>query len=169
MRLFKFIGNLSDRIFTVIMAVLFSQIPVYMNQYTHVLTGAHQEAETTYLELEAQAAKYSQTVEAFLYELSQNENPKVKDHAEVSLSTVERYLDYDKALKSLQKSNIFTRPFKFIQHYDKRIHTALNFTPGMLLNWEGFSYGFVGIVVGMLLIGLFMKLFPKKKTESLQV
>lgn len=163
MRIFNFFGNLTDRIFTVLMAVILSQVPVYMNQYTQVLSGAHLESESTYLELEARAAQYSQTVEAFLYELTQNEDPKVKDNAEVSLNTVERYLDYDKALKSLQGSNAFTRPFNFIKHFDKRIRSALDFKPGMLLNWEGFTYGVIGVILAMILMGFFAKVFKKKK------
>lgn len=161
----NFFGNLTDRIFTVLLAVIFSQIPIYMNQYTQVLSGAHLESESTYLELEARAAQYDQTVEAFLYELTQNQDPKVKDNAEVSLNTVERYLDYDKALKSLEGSNAFTRPFNFIKHFDNRIRAALKFKPGILLNWEGFTYGVIGVILAMILMGFFGKIFKKKKAE----
>lgn len=167
MGIFNFFGNLTDRIVTVLLAVILSQVPVYMNQYTHVLSGAHKESESTFLELEARASQYNQTVEAFLHELLQNDDPKVKDNAEVSLHTVERYLDYDKALKSLNASNSFTRPFNFLKHFDKRIRSALNFTPGLLFNWEGFSYGLVGVILSMVLMGLFGKIFQKKKIKPL--
>lgn len=165
MRIFNFFGNLTDRIITVLLALILSQVPIYMNQYTQVLSGAHMESESTFLELEARAAQYNQTVEAFLYELTQNEDPKVKDNAEVSLNTVERYLDYDKALRSLEASNAFTRPFNFIKHFDQRIRTALNFKPGILLTWEGFIYGLIGVILAMILMGLFGKIFTKKKIE----
>ncbi|MEL6252222.1 MAG: DUF2937 family protein [Bacteroidota bacterium] len=166
MGLFNFLGNLSERIFTVILAVIFAQAPVYMNQYTHVLAGAQKESETTYLDLENRAAGYDQTVEAFLNDLMQNEDPRVKDNAEVSWNTVKRYLDYDKALKSLRNSNAFTRPFNFLRHLDGRIRSAVKFSPSLPLNFEGLIYAILGVLVAMGISGLFGKWTGKKKKES---
>lgn len=166
MRIFNFFGGLTERIFTVILALLFAQAPTYMHQYTQVLAGAHQEAETTYLELESRAQNYDLSVEAFLNDLMKNEDPKVKDNAEVSWNTVKRYWDYDKALKSLRGSNAFSRPFNFLRHLDTRIRAALDFAPGLPLNWEGFVYGILGVFFAMLIGSGVKKIFKKEEKKE---
>ena len=170
-KILKTFGSLTDRIICVICAIVLSQAPVYMNQYIDVLSGAHQEAATTYAELESRALQYNLSVDQFLKQLRENDDQMVRDNAEVSQNVVDRFLNYQQALQALQKSNVFTRPFALIRHFDRKIHNAIQFEANIPFTWEGVIYGIVGIVIGMLISGLLGSLFnrifgTRKKTTT---
>ena len=170
-RILKSLGSLTDRIICVICAIVLSQAPVYMAQYEDVLSGAHQEAAITYGELENRALQYHLSIDEFLSQLEENDDQMVRDNAEVSRNAVDRFLNYQTALQALQKSNLFTRPFVLIRHFDRNIHHAIQFEPNIPLTLEGFAYGIIGIAIGMLISGLLGSLFnrifgTRKKTKT---
>ena len=54
--IFSPISKILDRVVCVVSALLFTQIPIYINQYLNVLSGRLGEAKTVYSEME-QAAR----------------------------------------------------------------------------------------------------------------
>ncbi|MEL6672147.1 MAG: DUF2937 family protein [Bacteroidota bacterium] len=166
----KPLGNVADRIICVVMAVLLAQLPVYINQYVDVLSGAKQESEITYKELVSIASSYNRSVDEYLEELMANPDRMVRDNAEVSQSTVQRYKKYAQALEALSTGPSWMRPFKLARHYDANIHSAIQFEPNIPLTFDGLLYGFVGLLLGMALVGIFRSIWRSltgnKKTEE---
>lgn len=167
LNIFGSIGSLADRIICVVFAVVLAQAPIYMGQYINVLSGAQMESQKTYDDIESRAKKYQLSVDEFIERLIANPDDLVRENAEVSMNAVERYKDYTEALNALLNSNIWLKPFRLMQHYDPSIQAALQFKPGVPLTLEGVVYGLIGVVLAMLLISLFKRIWksvmPKKK------
>lgn len=164
------IGTLTDRILCIVFAIVFAQAPVYMAQYIDVLSGAQMESRKLYDDLVERASKYDLTVEEFLERLLSNPDALVKENAEVSQSAVMRYKNYTEALDALLNSAAWVRPFRLMKYYDPSINAAIHFEPNVPLTWEGIAYGFIGMVIALLLIALFTRIFQaifrKKKTGT---
>ena len=153
-RMLRPIGTLFDRIFCLGLAVLLAQFPVYLNQYIDVLSGAQQEAETTFRDLEQAAASFQLRVDEYLQRLQENADPMVQANAEVSMRVVERYRRYTEALGDLTTTSVWGRPFALAKHYDPAIHSAMHFEPNIPLTWEGAIYALLGLLLALGLIGL---------------
>jgi hypothetical protein len=150
----KSIGTLTDRIVCLVCAVVLAQVPVYIAQYTDVLSGAHMEAKKVYDEVVEVANNYQLSVEQFLEEMGSNPDEKVRDMSGIQQNTVDRYLRYDKALTALTKGSLWLKPFALIRHFDPSVHEAMFFEPNVPLTFEGAIYAFLGLLIALLLIGL---------------
>lgn len=159
-------GSLIDRIICVVVAVIFLQAPVLMNQYQNVLAGAQVEASRTYERLEEIALRFDQSVEDFLAELLADDNPKVVANAEADQEQVDRYRWYSEALTAFADANAFTRPMVFFQYLDPQLLDAVVFQPGLPLTVEGFVYALLGIVLAMGVISLVKRLFRRKNSPE---
>ena len=163
---FGSIGSVIDRILCVVFAVVLAQAPVYIAQYIDVLAGAQMEAQKTYDDLDNRAAKYEMTVKEFLDRLLENSDPLVRENAEATASTVDRYVRYSAALDDLLNSSALSRPFKLMKHYDPSIHAAMKFEPNVPLTIEGAFYALAGVLIALLIIGFFRMIFNKIFTSS---
>ena len=153
-RILRPIGTLFDRIFCLGLAVVLAQFPVYLNQYIDVLSGAQQEAQTTFRDLEQAAAGFQLRVDEYLQRLQENTDPMVQANAEVSQRVVDRYRRYTEALGDLTSTSVWGRPFALAKHYDPAIHSAMRFEPNIPLTWEGAIYTLIGLVLALGLIGM---------------
>ena len=167
---FGSVGSLVDRIVCVLFAIALAQAPVYIAQYIDVLAGAQMESQKTFDDLEERAAKFDLTLDEFLGRLLNNPDPLVKENAEASASTVERYRKYTEALNALLDSSPWAKPFRLVQYYDPSVNAAMHFEPNVPLTFEGAFYALAGVLIAMLIIGffrwIFTKIFGRKKEET---
>ncbi|MEZ4777251.1 MAG: DUF2937 family protein [Bacteroidia bacterium] len=161
------LGTITDRIICIVFAIVFAQAPVYMAQYIDVLSGAQMESQKLYEDLVERASKYELTIDEFLERLKANPDVLVKENAEASESAVNRYRNYTEALNALLESSVWNKPFRLIKYYDPSVNAAIQFEPNVPLTWEGIIYAFIGLVLALVIIGLFSSLwnalFKKKK------
>jgi hypothetical protein len=167
---FGSVGSLVDRVVCVLFAIALAQAPVYIAQYIDVLAGAQMESQKTYDDLEERAAKFDLTLDEFLTRLINNPDPLVKENAEASASTVDRYKRYTEALNALLYGSVWAKPFLLARHYDPSINAAMHFEPNVPLTMEGAVYALAGVLIAMLIMGFFRfifgKIFGGKKEEK---
>ncbi len=164
--LFAFIGRLLDRIICLVLAIAFTQVPVYVDQYIDVLSGARTEAKKLYDELSATAAKYHLDVDAYLTRIEANPDSLVSGLAIVNRNAVNRYLEYEAAWNALQNAPGWLRPIVLMNHFDKDLGKALQFQAGLSFTFTAFLYAVAGLLVGMALVGLVSAIFRKRTPKA---
>ncbi|MDX2286013.1 MAG: DUF2937 family protein [Bacteroidia bacterium] len=168
-RILGWFGSVLDRILCILAAVAFAQGPVYMAQYTDVLSGAKLEAGKSYEALSQEAARFNLSLPQYLDELLRNENPMVRGNAELDAALVKRYEGYTRALEAIQRASVWERPFALARHFDRSIHDAVQFEPGIPFSWEGLAYALAGLIAMMLLLALLGRagrLFRRRKPAT---
>jgi hypothetical protein len=157
-RILGWFGSVLDRILCILAAVAFAQGPVYMTQYTGVLSGAKLEAGKSYEALSQEAARFNLGLQQYLDELLRNENAMVRGNAELDAALVKRYEHYTQALEALQRASAWERPLALARHFDRSIHDAVQFKPGIPFSWEGLAYALAGLILMMLILALLSRL-----------
>lgn len=164
-------GEILDRIICIVLVLLFMQLPMYINQYVDVLSGARMEAKRTYDDMDQRARSNGLSITDFIKRLKENEDVIVRESGEVSENVVSRYEKYTAAQEALTRSSVWVRPFVLMGHYDPSIHAAMHFEPGLPLTIEGLIYAVAGLAFSLLLVGLgrwlMKRLFGKKKRSTL--
>ena len=160
-------GEILDRIICICIVALFMQLPMYINQYVDVLSGARMEAKRTYDDMETRALANGLSIAEFVKRLKDNEDVIARESGEVSENVVSRYEKYSEALEALTTGSVWVRPFRLMAHYDPSINAAMHFEPGLPLNIEGVLYGIAGLAFSLLIVGLgrglAKRIFGKKK------
>lgn len=160
-------GEILDRIICIFLVLLFMQLPMYINQYVDVLSGARMEARRTYDDLGSRARENGLSVVDFVERLKANEDVIARESGEVAENVVARFEKYSDALDALTRGTVWSRPFQLMAHYDRSIHAAMHFEPGLPLHAEGLIYALVGLVFALLIVGLgrwlVKRMFGKKK------
>ncbi|WNJ21256.1 DUF2937 family protein [Pontibacter sp. G13] len=152
--LFRPIGTFLDRIFCLVVAVMLTQFPAYMSQYVDVLSGAHMEAERSYVELEDLAVKYHLTVQEYLSTLARNDNAMVRENIEKQQQDVDRFMGYDQALTALREASVWTKPLVLAEHFNPAIHDAMAFEPQVPMTEEGVVYALIGLILALTIISI---------------
>jgi hypothetical protein len=141
--------GLFDRLLCVMGAVLFSQIPEFMQQYLQRLGGHLDEARRQLDQLRDVAAQSGVTLEALIANTSANPNPAVARLGEVIRDTAGRVDTLAAASQALQGASAFTKPFVLLAHFDPEIARATwsIFRPAVPTTVEGLVYALAGMVV----------------------
>ncbi|MBS4168396.1 DUF2937 family protein [Parachlamydia sp. AcF125] len=148
----KWIGGIIDRLCVVCGALLFSQIPSFIQQYSQRLAGhvAELKIQTTAL---AQAAHLSgKTIDQLIAKFLASGDPDFIRQGELMQHTFVRFHHLSTALAHLQESNAFSRPFIFFSQLDPAIAegTFKDFAFGVSLTIEGGIYALGGMIIGAL-------------------
>ena len=158
--------TMMDRIFSVLGAAIFSQIPNLILLYINTLSGALAESTRQVAAIQRQASLIGLTMEGFITQHLKSAQPAFKASGKIHQATLLRYQEYKGALHALNESEIWNRPFIFIQHLDFAILKAVKFKPAIPLNLEGLIYALIGIILGLILyhgiIKIPFRIFRKK-------
>ena len=169
--MFKWLTTLLDRLFAVGGALLFSQIPLFMQQYTQQLSGHEAELHLQIDLIQKTAFQTGKTLDQFIHKFLSSSDPDFMHQGELMQGMVIRWHHLVEALTSLQESTFLTRPFVFMRHCDFEIckNTLKAFQMGIPLNLEGGLYAFVGIIAGFLIFFIIRQLlfFPSKVKTTL--
>jgi hypothetical protein len=164
-KFFRPFGELFDRIVCIAFAILFAQLPVYINQYIDVLSGALTEARILYSDVEQQAGQMGMSVDDFIRHHLDNADEVFIKSGEVYSRAVTRYQAYDEAFTALTSASVWTRPFVFLSKQDPELRKAVVFDAGLPLNLEGAIYALAGLLVALLILGIVRRLFRKRSAS----
>lgn len=149
----KWIEGLLDRLFAVAGALIFSQIPLFIQQYTQRLAGHVAELKLQVAQLMHAASFSGKTLEQLIAKFLASGDPDFVRQGEMMQQTVWRYDHLNTALQHLETSTSLSRSFVFLHQFDWKIAqgTLDSYAFGIVLNWEGGIYIVIGILSGILL------------------
>ena len=152
-------AGLLDRALGVIGAVVFSQIPEFMQQYLQRLGGHLDEARRQLLQFQQTAAQSSLTLDRLIGQTSMNADPAVAKLSGVMTEAITRVDTLAAAQSAMQSASLWTRPFVFLRHVDPAIArgTWAIFKPAVPTTIEGLVYALFGMLVLLALYHLGIK------------
>jgi len=166
--MWKWIINALDRVFAVIGALVFSQAPMFMQQYQQQLAGHVAELQIQIDKMKAVAMNSGKNLESYIEKFTSNSDLDFMRQGELMQKMTDRYRDFSETLLSLNQSSAFTRPFVFISNMYSDIATSTfkTFNFGLEFSLEGLIYALVGIFLGFSIfagIKRFFRLFSRRK------
>lgn len=161
--MFKWISALLDRICVVIGAFIFSQIPLFMQQYRLQLAGHVAELRFQVGLMQQVALSSGKTLEQFIQKFTQSSDVDFASQGQIMSAMVSRLQTLSEGLAALNNASVLSRPYEFFIHYQQDIGRAAfeSFEMGIPFTYEGLVYALVGIVVGYLFYCLLCQCFFK--------
>lgn len=145
----RFGEGLLDRVLCVIGAVLFTQLPEFIQQYLQRL-GGHLEEARRQVEMYRQVAAVSNLTLAELIERTmRSPDEAVARLADVMRAAVERVEQLAAAEAAIRNASLWTKPFVFFAYLDAEIArgTWAIYKPAVPTTVEGLVYAGLGILV----------------------
>lgn len=148
--MYKWVGGLLEKLFTVTGAFLLSQMPAFIRQYDLLLQGHASELRLQIRALSQLAASLGYTLIDYVDYLLRNKDSLVATQGQFTTALMARQADYEAAFQALQSANALNRPWIFLQHLktDLFVETLQNFEPGLQLNAEQGMYILTGMAFG---------------------
>jgi hypothetical protein len=141
--------RLLDRLLCVGGAVLFSQLPEFMQQYLQRLEGHLDEARLVVERFKQAAAQSGMTLNQLVAGAGQNPDPSMGKLGGVIQGAIARADELGAADQALRHASAWTRPFEFAAHLDGGIARATwaIYRPAVPTTLEGFTYAALGMAV----------------------
>lgn len=162
-------GHFIERLVGIGGALIFSQFPLFILQYTHQMAGHVAELQKQLAAMTRVAMQGGKTLESFIQKFVQSQDVDFHAQGLLMQEMVERFSKLKSGLSTLQQSQIWERPFYFLKNWDGGViqDTLRSYEPGFTLNMEGIIYALVGFLVAMGLVRLLraglVKLFRREK------
>lgn len=146
----QWFGGLLDRICAVVGALAVSQIPLFIQQYKHQLSGHVAELQIQVDAMRQAASHSGKTLEQFIKKFVDSQDGDFSLQGEIMQSMVSRWHSLSDAFFALKDASLFTKPVVFALHFNPAIakETMDSFVPGIPLSLEGGVYALIGIGVG---------------------
>lgn len=161
-----------DRLFAFIGALLFSQIPSFMQQYQHQLSGHISELNLQITILREIAEKSGKSLDEYIKKFLDSEDPDFSRQGEFLQNMVTRYMDMSGSYLQLKESDVWHRPFVFVTNLYKDIawKTYDNYEFSIIFSLEGLIYAALGFLFGFcvffLIKSFFRSLIPNRKKTA---
>lgn len=146
--------TLIDRLLCVFGAVLFCQLPEFIQQYLQRLGGRLDEARRQLAQFMDIAAQSNLTLAEFITRTSHNADESVARLADVMSDTVTRVDSLAAADLAIRNASLWSKPFVFFAHLDPSIARATLsiYKPAVPTTVEGLIYAVMGMLV---ILGLY--------------
>ncbi len=146
--------TLIDRLLCVFGAVLFCQLPEFIQQYLQRLGGRLDEARRQLAQFTDVAAQSKLTLADFITRTSHNADESVARLANVMSETVTRVDSLNAADLAIRNASLWEKPFVFLTHLDPSIARATLsiYKPAVPTTIEGLVYAVLGMLV---ILGLY--------------
>lgn len=156
----KFVGTILERLFGIAGALILSQFPLFMKQYTHELSGHVAELNRQVSAMREVAHQGAKSLDAFILKFVANADPDIRAQGHLMQQMVHRWHQLSESLASLQHAALWERPYLFFQYLDKGVahDTWRTFEPGLPMTIEGVCYAFAGLLAGTVLFKLLRSL-----------
>ncbi len=143
--------SILDRVLCVTGAILFSQVPEFMQQYVQRLGGHLDEARRQLQQFEHAALQSGLTLDRLIGQTAANPDPAVARLGGVMTEAVTRVDTLTAAQTALQDASLWSRPFVFLGHLDSSIARATwsVFKPAVPTTLEGLVYALLGMLILM--------------------
>ncbi|MCI4669955.1 MAG: DUF2937 family protein [Bacteroidia bacterium] len=139
------IGQLLARILCAAAALLFMQIPIYIEQYTDILVEARDEARPVFEATQRLAFQNNFSPEAYLDAM--DGEVANQDSLQLVKNTLMRFREYDENIEIISQAPLWKKPIVFMQHSEKSIREAMEFVPSINTDVESLLYGLMGILL----------------------
>lgn len=156
-KIYSIFDGLLDRIFSAGGAVILSQFPRFLNQYTTLLQGALYESERIVERYRQAASLGNKTLESYISKFLNSTDPDFSAQGVVMRDVVNQNQIYKDALEALTNTSIWYKPYAFLRYMDWSLVKTIKFTPGIPLTLEGAVYAFAGLIAGFLLYNVILK------------
>jgi hypothetical protein len=139
-----------DRVFVVIGALIFLQMPLFMQQYQLQLVGHVDELQWQIDSIREVAFESGKTLEQFIQKFTSSDDRDFSRQGEIMSQMVARWEKMSAALKALSQASVISRPmtFMFYFQYDVGRSAIKSFTFGIPFNFEGLCYAVLGMIAG---------------------
>lgn len=168
------IKNLFDKILFTVGAIVFLQLPHFIEQYTQRMGGyAASQAEQIKEYQVIANTHFNGDIEAYRLRLAQNVDPAVADSAEQITKRLASAQSIEKDLQVFEQEPMWYQVPYFISHMRAELvrGTAKNFSPGLPINIWAWGYGLVGgVLFSLIFNGILMlpKTIKKRPGKTLK-
>lgn len=155
----RWIAGLMDRCFAVVGAIVFAQVPLFMQQYIQQLIGRTSELSLQVEGMRHAASLSGKTLEQLTKKFIESADLDVARQGELMLAIVKRWRNVSDALSAMKNSSVWSRPFAFLYHLDTDAFSSSfdHFKIGLPLNLEGGVYALAGVAAGYLVFAFLRK------------
>jgi hypothetical protein len=162
--------GLLDRTLCVLGAVIFSQIPEFMQQYAQRLGGHLDEARRQLQQFQQAAMQSGLTLDRFITQTATNSDNAVAKLGGVMSRAVTRADTLESAQSALQNASLWSRPFVFLRHVDSSIAQATwsILKPAVPTTLEGLVYAGCGMLIFIAIYHLGIK-YPIVRVRARRV
>lgn len=153
--------KLFSRIFIVLGALFFLQLPLFINAYTQQMVGRVAELRLQKEALLKIAQQSGKTLDQYVYKFLNSTDADFHGQGEWMQASLNRLQSLTEALTSLQNATLWQKPFIFLKTINLEIGKATlnHFEPGLPLTLEGALYVLFGAGLGWLVFFAFRQLF----------
>ncbi len=139
-----------DRIFVVMGALIFLQLPLFMQQYHLSLQGHVKELEYQIEKINLAAQSSGKSLNEWVQKFVKSTDPDFAKQGYLMQEMLTRRVELTDAMSAWKKSSVYQRPFVFVRYYKTDIvkETWQMFQFGIPFNLEGLAYGCIGVLAG---------------------
>lgn len=164
----RFIADVIERTGIVLSALVFIQVPLFIQQYEQQLIGRISE-----LKLQVDAMKtvaQGRSLDEYIGKFIANSDSDFSKHGEILKGIVQRYNSLGEAYNHLMNATVYEKPFIFLSHLhqDVALSTWKHFSFGLPLTFEGAAYAFLGVLFGMLFCKIIRLILNKSAKPELR-
>lgn len=156
-------AKILDRFFVVFFALIFLQLPLYMQHYQQNLVGHVDELQWQIDSMREVAFESGKTLEQFIQKFVGSEDKDFSGQGELMTQMVTRWEKMSASLQSLIHASVVTRPLLFLFHLraDVASSSFRTFTFGIPFTLEGVIYAATGMLVGYFVYRAFSRVFGR--------
>ncbi len=149
----KLLDTVLDRIFAVLGALIFSQAPAFIQQYTQQLAGSVHELRLQVDQIHQIAKNGDLTIADYMAKFKGSSDTLFQAQGDMLEAILNRYASLSEALTNLEGAGWLARPFVFASHFnsDLFLGTFKHFTPAVNISIEGIVWAFIGLLAGYFL------------------
>lgn len=145
--------------------VIFSQVPLFVDQYAIRLEG-HVSECSRQMEIYRQAAKEGgKSLEEYTEKFLSSNDGDFQREGAVIKSILVRSEFLQKASQSLKESSLIFRPIVFVRYSDEKVaqDSWNGFAPGFSFTVEGIVWSFLGAIFGIIFFASLRGLFTRRQ------
>lgn len=158
--------RLTYSLFAAVGAAGFSQFPEYLAHYLQRLGGRIDQARVRVEEIKEDAAEKGMSVPDYIASFTASDPHSLE--GERMRESFFHLADMEAAYQALSAATTLQRPLVFADHFDSDLVAATvgDFAPAVPLTPEGFVYGGVGVLAGLILCGGSRRVLRRRKTKQ---
>lgn len=157
----NFIAKMIDRIFAVCGAIVFMQMPQFMQNYTENLAGHLAEVRWQLEQLRTMVHKSGRSLNELVAKFLVSPDSDIVFQGELIQGMVDREASFSSALTSISQASPYSKPLVFFKTIDWDIvnETSRHFSFGLPLSMESLTWGLLGLFAGYLLFRTLKRFF----------
>ena len=146
----NWLAELMDRVFVVAGALVFSQAPVFFQQYTQRLGGHVSELRRQVSLLQSNAALSGKSLAEYVQKFVGSQDPDFSLQGNAMEQMLSRYTELRQAYEALLQAPPLSKPLVFLKDLQPDVAqlTLSDFSFGLQFTPEALAYALAGIVFG---------------------